>query len=962
MATSIVEKYEQILAADPRSRIFVELAKALVDRGEHARAIEVCRRGLEFHPGSILGRIAWGRALLDSGDLKAAMDQFEIAIGLEPASPYAYNRVAEVLLAKELHREALPVLARAAELQPADGRLRSLLEEAKRRAKEAPAAAGPPAGRVEEETAPYGSPPAGPRLSIPPPVTRRSASGIPFPAATAPPPAPASTPAPPAGLDDTQPFPAPAPVSAAEASDEEEEVAEDEHAPLPHDVTQPIEVRGSAKAAASDKDETPSSSSTPTSTSTSTPTPTSTPTAAKNGTAPPPVPARRSVLHMIPDESAREVVPSLASRLNIPAVHATATLPARPADPTEAERAAAQYERELREKLMSAPEPPPSFVHRHRRLVAAGTVAIALAAAAFVYLFVSAQNAARAAAGAATKGRVGLARDTVASLREAQRLLLEARSRTSDPAVGALAAEVSALLATEHGDDAARATARALADAGAAGDGALAVAWLLAEGPEARAAAEPALLAARPSQGALLQELAGRILIARGELEGGRGRLELAARANPPLLRALAELGDLSLAAGDAEGALAIYGAALAAHPTHPRSAIGAAEARLALGRDLEVSRRELDAIDADPGSAPPRDARVRFEIARARVLAALGEPGAAASRLSRVAEKEESPRLGAALAEVLLQARSFPQAEAAAGRAVSHDPKDPELRVLLARARIGRGRFAEALQATDGVDGRAVRIQRAIARYRLGEWAEARAELERTGHDGKLPAEAAVWFGLVDVASGKADRALPLLERLVQATPPPPLASFALGRALEAVGRHADAEVAYRAAIAREPLAPEGPIALGRLLLATGRGRDAVAPLERAVKLDPSDLAARRALGEARLAAGQPSAARADLDFVLLGAPRDTAALRALSAAWLEEGQPREARLAADRALAVAPKDPAVLLAGARAAAAAGDAVAARKLAARALRAGLRGPDRDEAKRLTAGQLARKR
>jgi Tfp pilus assembly protein PilF len=644
-------------------------------------------------------------------------------------------------------------------------------------------------------------------------------------------------------------------------------------------------------------------------------------------------------------------------------VRAPAPAPAPAADPAEAERAAAQYERELRERLSSEREPPPSFLHRHRRLVLAGTLAVALGAAAGVFLLVSARNAARAAAGAATKGRAGLARDTLASLREAQRLLAEARGRSRDPEVGALAAEVSAILAVEHGDEPARAAARALVDSGAAGDGAIAVEWLLADGEAARAGPEKAILAARPSQGALLQALAGRILVSRGELEGGRGRLEIAARANPPLLRALSDLGDLSLAAGDAEGALAFYGAALAAHATHPRSAIGAAEARLALGRELEVSRRELDAIDADAGSAPPRDVRGRFEIARARVLAALGEAPAAVARLAHVAERDGEPAsLTAALAEIHLQARAFPQAEAAAVRAVARDPADPDHRVLLARARIGRGRFNGALQATEGFDGRAVRIQRAIARYRLGQWAEARAELERTGHDGKLPAEAAVWFALVDVASGKADRALPLLERLVQAVPPPPLASFARGRALEALGRPGEAEAAYRAAADREPLAPEGHAALGRLLLATGRARDAVAPLERAARLDPSDLATRRALGEARLAAGQPSAARGDLDFVLLAAPRDAAALRALSAAWLAEGQPQEARLAADRAGAAAPRDPAALLAAARAASAAGDAAAARKLGARALKAGATGRDRDEARRLAAGMVPRKR
>src|SRR5512144_1366895 len=163
---SIVEKYEQILAADPRSRIFVELAKALVDRGDHARAIEVCRRGLEHHPSSILGRVIWGRALLEAGDAKGATDQFEIAIALEPSSPYAFNLVGEALLKKGLHREALPVLARAAELQPADARVKGWLDEAKRRARSedpdaaVPGAAAPPpsgdgADAGDEKTEPY---------------------------------------------------------------------------------------------------------------------------------------------------------------------------------------------------------------------------------------------------------------------------------------------------------------------------------------------------------------------------------------------------------------------------------------------------------------------------------------------------------------------------------------------------------------------------------------------------------------------------------------------------------------------------------------------------------------------------------------------------------------------------------------------------------------------------------------
>ncbi len=74
------------------------------------------------------------------------------------------------------------------------------------------------------------------------------------------------------------------------------------------------------------------------------------------------------------------------------------------------------------------------------------------------------------------------------------------------------------------------------------------------------------------------------------------------------------------------------------------------------------------------------------------------------------------------------------------------------------------------------------------------------------------------------------------------------------------------------------------------------------------------------------------------------------------------EYGMPKEARRAADRAVGAAPRDPAALLAAARAALVDGDATVACKLALRAVKTGARGAERDEAKRLAAGQLPRKR
>ncbi|HET6439658.1 MAG TPA: tetratricopeptide repeat protein [Anaeromyxobacter sp.] len=871
MPSSILQKYEQIFAADPRSRIFVELARALVEHGDPQRAIEVCRTGLEHHPSSILGRVIWGRALLAREDLTGARAQFDEAIALDPAGPYAYNLVGEALFTSHLFHDAVPVLARALELQPADERLRGWLEEARRHsppdgapAPPAPAASAPAAGARAAETSP---------ALVALPLLRPPA------AALAPPGTPA-VPSPPSG-----------------------------DAPSVIASSPPLATPPSGPAV------------------------------------PPPVPARqpptyprdevpRSLLSMIPGGTR----PSLAAQ-----AAPGPTLP----DEEEAEQITARYERELRERLLSEGEPRPPLWRRHGGWLLTAFVLAVLAGGTYLFLHLRELGRREAVAGAATRARAGLARDTLGSLREAAQVLAGARRSKSEPELTSLAAQVAAVLATEHGDEEARALASRLSGRPEAGDGGRAAAYLLASSPKERMSSEEAILAAPPSSEPLLEVLAGGILARRGEVEAAKGRLELAARANPPLLRALSDLGDLARTAGDDEAALSYYGAALSAHPTHPRSVVGAAEVRLSLGRDLDRARADLEALSADPASVPPSDLRLRYEVVSARVLCALGDPTSAAARLARTAERlGDSALLASTAAEVYLSARAYDRAEAAAARAVAIAPGDTEARVLLARARIGRGRFAEALAATASVEGRAVWLQRAIARYRLGQILEARRELERTARDGKMPAEAAVWYARTEIKLGRAEQARALLEKLSASPSPPSLTSVALGEALEALRRPVEAEAAYRAAVEREPTAPEGHAALGGALLARGAAEEAVPELQAAVAADPSDLEARRTLGQARLATGQFALARAELDAVLLAHPADLDTLALLSAVWLKEGDPREARRAADRGLARAPVNPALLMAAARAALAQGDRSGARSLADRAVRAAGRGPE----------------
>ncbi len=885
MASSLVEKYEIILAADPRSRVFVELARALVERGDLARAVDVCRQGLEHHPGSIQGRLVWARALLLGGDADSAVGQLEAAIAVEPQVPYAYNLAAELLVEAGMAPRALPILERAAAMQPANEKIRQWLALARGGAEAKPAPIeqqpAPPTEPIREQTL---------ELELPAGGGAGEATSA---AATA---APTSTPS---ATQTTTPNAAQAPPPAA---------------------------GGSA----------------------------SRPSPLRSGAAPPP-PFKREVtnprfaLSMLPEAAPRPPAPAAA--------------PAPAPDASEAARIATQYEHELRTKLLDVPEPPPSFWRQHWvAVLSLGLAVLVLGGGGTTYLLVRRQNRSQEVRSDVESAKKGLARDTVGALREAARVLAEAREL--DPShreAISLSTEVAALLGSDYGDEAARDLARRLVDSGNAGEGAHAAHHLLASTPAEREAAADPLATAPIRVGPLIQVLAGEVLLARGEVESGVKRLVLAAGASPPMLRALADLGDFYRSRGDLEQALVYYQAALSAHATHPRSTIGAAEVRLALGRDLDVALRNLQAVEADAGSAPPTAERVRFELAFARLLAAAGNRGAAAERLDRAAEKLGAKVEGAAAAaEIYLASGALDRAEQEAERAVKLAPQEIGYRTLLARALAGRGRYRELLGATQGQDAREIRLWRGIARYELGEYAKGLGELELTRRDGKMPAEAAAYYALAEFALGREARARALLTTLTALKTPPAVAFVASGHIEQARGRADRAESDFRAAVTRDPASLEGNCALGRLLLSQGRSADALPFLEKAALVNPFHAEARIALARARLAGGNARAAREELAVVLASEPRNADALRTSSAAALADRDPAGARHAADRAVAADPRNAESWLAAARAALAQGDAAAARRHAQKAAKIA-RGSAAAEARRILA-EAKRKR
>ncbi|HYS79569.1 MAG TPA: tetratricopeptide repeat protein [Anaeromyxobacteraceae bacterium] len=868
-----VEKYQRILLADPRSRIFVELARALLEGGEPAQVLEVCERGLSHHPDSIQARILAARALLALGRGDEAVVRFEEAVAADPGNPLSCDLAGEALIAAGLAAHALPLLERAAAQHPGDLRIRQRLAEAIS-ACGVSASTAPTLSRVPSPTpSPRPSPPAGEReretatanhstvrLPAPPPLRR--------------PPTP--VPVAPAGLLSLLPDPDAPAAPARAAAPPEDEKSSGLLALLP-ELSAP----------------------------------------AHGGDAAPGREAPRS----------REASPNSAIMRRWPRD-----------DDDEANEAARTYEHELRTKLLAETEHAHGRWRRHRRTLAAAAVVLALAGGAATFLAVRTNRRAGEARTAVDAARKGLARDTVGALREASRVLATARAvLPDDAAAAALTVEVDGLLARDHGDAAARGRVKELLAAGRGGEGALAGQWLVAEHGEERAAAEALVEGARRAT-PLSQALAGEVLLSRREHASARPLLEAAARAQPPLLRALTSIGDLELARGDVSAALERYQLVLRAQRNHPRAALGEAEIRLRSGEDLPGALRALEAVDADPDSQPPLAERLRFDLILSRLLAAAGRTGDADRRLALAAARHpEEPRVAAAQADVLARAGDLDRALRAAEGAARLAPGEQVYRELHGHLLLRSGRYRELLASTSSAPTRALRLDRGIARLRLGEPDAARAELEGTSREGKMTPEAAAWMALAELASGRRAQAAAIVAALLAAPTPHPVALLARGRLDLAERKPAEAERRFRAAAERAPELTEARVDLGRLLRERGRGAEARPVLEQAVARDPHHPLARLELGRARLATGDAAGAARDLEAALADRPQDAGGLTALAQAQLAAGRPADARRAGDRAVAADPRSGAAALAAGQAAQAQGDTAAARELLRRA-------------------------
>jgi tetratricopeptide (TPR) repeat protein len=91
-----IEDLRRRVQKDPASIAFAQLAEECRRAGGHQEAVDVCRAGLELHPGYLSARVTLGRALIELNDLDTALSELEHVLKSAPENLAAIRAVAEI--------------------------------------------------------------------------------------------------------------------------------------------------------------------------------------------------------------------------------------------------------------------------------------------------------------------------------------------------------------------------------------------------------------------------------------------------------------------------------------------------------------------------------------------------------------------------------------------------------------------------------------------------------------------------------------------------------------------------------------------------------------------------------------------------------------------------------------------------------------------------------------------------
>jgi tetratricopeptide (TPR) repeat protein len=118
-----IEQLSEKLQADPKSRIFAQLADAYRKSDLLDEAIDTAKRGLENHPNYAIAHLILGRCYLAKGMYALAREEFELTIKNDIQNLVGYKLLGETYEKQNMYPEALKYYQMVLDLEPADAEL-----------------------------------------------------------------------------------------------------------------------------------------------------------------------------------------------------------------------------------------------------------------------------------------------------------------------------------------------------------------------------------------------------------------------------------------------------------------------------------------------------------------------------------------------------------------------------------------------------------------------------------------------------------------------------------------------------------------------------------------------------------------------------------------------------------------------------------------------------------------------
>jgi tetratricopeptide (TPR) repeat protein len=136
--TQRIEDLRRRVQKDPASIAFAQLAEECRRAGHYQEAVDVCRTGLELHPGYLSARVTLGRALIELNDLDLALAELQYVLKAAPENLAAIRGVAEIYHRQDVLPEALAQYRAALVLARNDPDLQRTVDELARKVEPLP--------------------------------------------------------------------------------------------------------------------------------------------------------------------------------------------------------------------------------------------------------------------------------------------------------------------------------------------------------------------------------------------------------------------------------------------------------------------------------------------------------------------------------------------------------------------------------------------------------------------------------------------------------------------------------------------------------------------------------------------------------------------------------------------------------------------------------------------------------